>query len=416
MAFLRFKRMMYPVWRRQVPAMLQPFMDTTFNKFFPVYADKRPPRDTSEMARFLVDWNLITDSDLVSLRDALAQVDMPIHTVAPDAEPRLHDGSPLRMPAQWEPTERVLVSWGRMYPTLWQMHAEMIEAISHVASAEILAPSALWARAIAVYLANRGKANMDNVSFLVLRTDDIWIRDYGPMIGISETGERVAINATYDVLPQYPQADDDAMGRRWAAHHDMAVQPLRLHTEGGNLWSDGAGTLIMSSQLFYSNRYYTRDRMLAYLHSIFAFQKTIITPRLTLEETGHVDLLVKLASADTVLVSKAASPSTAEVLRKAKRLFERETNAQGIPYRVLELPTPNLYLNWFMYTIRRAYTNALTVNGRVLVPVFGIPQDDTALRVYETALPDYDIIPIDSSVGIHGGGAVHCMTKEVPMA
>ncbi|MEO1165906.1 MAG: agmatine deiminase family protein [Chloroflexota bacterium] len=415
MAFLRFERMIYPVWRRQVPAMIKPFMDTAFGKFFPVYADKRPPRDASEMARFLVDWDLIVDSDLVSLRDAISQVEMSIDVVASDGEPRLHDGSPLRMPAQWEQTERVLVSWGRMYPTLWNMHAEMIEAISHVATTEILAPSELWARAIAVYLASRGKAHMDNVCFLVLRTDDIWIRDYGPMIGISETGERVAVNATYDVLPQYPQADDDGMGRRWAAHHDLAVQPLHLHTEGGNLWSDGAGTLLMSSQILYSNRYYTRDRMLDYLHGIFDFQKAIITPRLTLEETGHVDLLVKLARADTVLVSKAESPSTAEVMRKAKRLFERETNAQGVPYRVLELPTPSLYLNWIMYTIRRAYTNSLTVNGRVLVPVFDIPEDDIALRTYETALPDYEIVPIASRVGINGGGAVHCMTKEVPM-
>ncbi|MEO1645596.1 MAG: agmatine deiminase family protein, partial [Chloroflexota bacterium] len=293
--------------------------------------------------------------------------------------------------------------------------AEMIEAISHVATAEILAPSELWAQAIAVYLASRGKANMDNVCFLVLRTDDIWIRDYGPMIGISENGERIAVNATYDVLPQYPQADDDGMGRRWATHHDLAVQPLHLHTEGGNLWSDGAGTLLMSSQILYSNRYYTRDRMLDYLHGIFDFQKAIITPRLTLEETGHVDLLVKLARADTVLVSKAESPSTAEVMRKAKRLFERETNAQGTPYRVLELPTPSLYLNWITYTIRRAYTNSLTVNGRVLVPVFDIPEDDIALRTYETALPDYEIVPIASRIGINGGGAVHCMTKEVPM-
>lgn len=414
MAFLRFDRMMYPVWRRQVPTVLKPFMDTAFARFYPVHADRHPPRDETEMARFLVDWDLITDSDLASLRDALTQVDVTVEVAARDDMPQAHDGSVVRIPAQWEPTERVLVSWGRMYPTLWTMHAAMVEAISAVATVEILVPSALWARAVAVYLEARGLAKLDNVCFLVLRTDDIWIRDYGPIMGVSETGERVAVNPTYDVLPQYPQADDDGMVRRWTAHHDIAVQKLHLHTEGGNLWSDGAGTLIMSSQIFYSNRYYTRDSLLDYLHSVFDFQKMIITPRLTLEETGHVDLLVKLASADTVLVSEADSPSTAEVLRKTRRLFERETNATGAPYRVLGLPTPGLYLNWMTYTIRRAYTNALTVNGRVLVPVFGVRQDEIALRVYEEAMPDYEIIPIDSAVGINGGGAVHCMTKEVP--
>src|SRR5690606_24677718 len=123
--------------------------------------------------------------------------------------------------------------------------------------------------------------------------------------------------------------------------------------------------------------------LLDYLHEVFHFDKAIISPRLTLEETGHVDLLVKLASADTVFVSKAESFSTEEVLRKVKRLFQRESNAKGNPYHIVELPTPPLYLNWFNYTIRRAYTNSLTVNQQVMVPVFGIKQDELALRLYE---------------------------------
>jgi len=413
--FLRFETIIYPLWRREMPPAIRPFVDTLFNHVAPAYADKNPPQSPQEMARFLVDWEIITDSDLQSLSNALEAVTVTITDVDRDTQPRMHNGSPVRLPAQWEQTERVLISWGRMYPKMWKMHAQMAEAVSQVAVAEILAPTDLWARAIAVYLQARGRANMDNIHCLVLRTDDIWIRDYGPIIGIADDGGRVAVNPIYDVLPQYPQADDNGMGARWAAHHDIALQPLNLHAEGGNVWSDGDGTLIMSSQIFYSNRYYTRDTMLDYLHQIFHFEKAIITPRLTLEETGHVDLLVKLGTADTVFLSKAQSFSTEEVLRKVKRLFERETNAKGDAYNIVELPTPPLYANWLTYSIRRGYTNALTVNKQVLVPVFGIAQDDIALRLYDEHMPDdYTIIPIDSTVGINGGGAVHCMTKEVP--
>ncbi len=413
--FLRFQSIIYPQWRRQVSPFVKPFVDTFYNHFYPVYADKRPPETPQEMARFMVDWDIIPSADLQSLSNALYAVEVHIEIANRDAIPRQHDGSPVRIPAQWEETERVLISWGRMYPNMWQMHAQMAEAISQVAIVEILAPTEMWARAIAVYLEARGHANMDNIQMLVLGTNDIWIRDYGPIIGVADSGEAVAVNPIYAVLPQYPQADDNGMGACWAAHHDIAEQPLNLHTEGGNLWSDGQGTLIMSSQIFYSNRYYTRDTMLDYLHEVFQFDKAIIAPRLTLEETGHVDLLAKLVSEDTVFVSKAESFSAEEVLRKVKRLFERETNASGNPYHVIELPTPPLYLNWFNYTIRRAYTNSLTVNKQVLVPVFGIKQDEEALRIYEDTMPDYTIVPIDSAVGINGGGAVHCMTKEVPM-
>jgi agmatine deiminase len=61
----------------------------------------------------------------------------------------------------------------------------------------------------------------------------------------------------------------------------------------------------------------------------------------------------------------------------------------------------------------RSYTNSLTVNGRVLVPIFRVPQDSRALAVYQSALPEFEIIPVDCSRAANGGGAVHCLTKEV---
>jgi len=387
-----------------------------YQQLFPVHEDRNPPQTPIEMAEYLVKWGIMPGALLDTLGRSLINMQLHLEFVDRHGTPPQHDGSPLRIPAQWERSERILISWGRFYPDLWPMHAQMVEAVSQVAVVELLLPTEMWARAVAVYLDWRGIAKMDNVHFLILRTDDIWIRDYGPIIGIDDSGRRVALNPIYDVLPMYPQADDDGMNSRWAAHHQIPVQSIDLHTEGGNLWSDGQGTLIMSSQIFYSNPYFNRDSLEQYLHRFIKFEKLIITPRLTLEETGHVDLLVKLASEDLIFVSRAESPSTIEVMRKAKRLFQRETNASGQAYRVVELPTPGLYLNWFVYTIRRAYTNALTVNGRVLVPVFGIPQDEVALRIYEDHMPGYEIVPIHSAVGINGGGAVHCMTKEIPVA
>lgn len=411
---LRFEYIVYPVWRRRLPAWLRPLAEAVLPLAFPVDADRQPPRSPEQMARYLSEWEIMdwSPSELVH---QLTDTRLNLSHANPNAEARIYNGDPLRIPAQWEQTERALISWGNIYPPLWPMHATMAEAISHVATCEILVPDEWWGRAVWIYLLQRGYADMSRIQVLVLPTDDIWIRDYGPVMARTRIGQRVAVNPPYAVLPQYPQARDNSMTELWAAHHDIPVLPFDLHTEGGNLWSDGLGTLIMSEQIFYSNRYYDRDRLLRYLHRVFDFEKLIITPRLTLEETGHVDLLVKLGAPDLVFVSAATSLTTAQALRKTRRLFERERNAQDQPYRVVELPTPPLYLNWFSYTIRRSYTNALTINGRVLVPVFGLASDDLALQTYAAHLPDHEIIPIDSRIGINGGGAVHCMTKEIPI-
>lgn len=412
---LRFDPILYPLWRRQQHSLVKPFAEAVFRRMFPTYADQHQPGEPAHLARYLVDEGIVR-GDVNEWTERISASTPSIEVVAQDGMPPQHDGSPVCLPAQWAPAEAVLLRFGTFYPDVWPMHAQMIEAISTVARCDVLVDHPLWAYAICAYLHERNRARREQVRFLVLPTNDVWIRDYGPIVGYDRAGQRVALNATYAVLPQYPQGDDDGMPARWAAHRSIPVQPLELFTEGGNVWSDGQGTLIMSEQIFYSNRYHDRERLLAYLHARLDFDRLIITPRLTLEETGHVDLLVKLAGPQTVLVSAATSFSTSEALRKTRRLLARTTNARGEPYHILELPTPPLYLNWFTYTIRRAYTNSLTLNGTVLVPVFGLPEDEVALRQYEIAMPGVTVIPIESAIGINGGGAVHCMTKEVPVA
>jgi agmatine deiminase len=259
-------------------------------------------------------------------------------------------------------------------------------------------------------------AALERVRFLPIPTDDIWVRDHGPIVGLNGEGQRVALGAIYDHLPQYPQTRDDAMPVRWSAHSGIPLRPVDLHNEGGNLISDGQGTLIMTDKVLPRNPQFTRRTFEDYLHTMFDYDKLILTPRLRIETTGHVDLLVKLADAETVLLSRPNHPVLRGRLGEAVDLFRRETNAHGQRYRVETLPTPDIYWNWFVYPIRRSYTNALTVNGRVLVPVYGIASDDEALATYARVLPEYNICPIDARVGANGGGAVHCLTKEVPAA
>lgn len=413
-SLLRFEEVIYPVWRRALPRALRAALLPLLRRHYPVDVDQNPPTDTSMMARYLLDWRLSGERDLATIQRDLDRLVVSIETVPTDQEPVRYSGPCLRVPAQWEPGERVLVSWGQPYPMLYPMQAELVEALSSVATVDLLVSSETWARGIGYYLAQRGRTNFDRLRLLVLRTDDIWVRDYGPIVGIAPDGERVAVNPIYDVLPAYPQANDDSMTDHYAAYHGMRVQPLALRTEGGNLWSDGAGTLIMSEQIFRMNRYHTRESVTQALHDVFDFEKLIIPPRISVEETGHIDLSVKLGNANTVFISQPTSLTTAEVLRKTRRLFERETNAAGDSYNIIALPTPPLYLNWFVYPIRRAYTNALTINGHLLVPIYNTPEDDEALSLYAAHLPEFNVVPIRSTVGINGGGAVHCMTKEIP--
>lgn len=421
----RFEPIPYPLWRRRwpfLPDVAQPLLRSALKAFYPLEFDDEPPASAKAVAHFLTRWNLLPEKmDAPTARRALetdADLNAPPERAleAATAAAQTVD-SPVRIPAQWEVMERVIVTFPIMYPALWDAHAQMIEAISPVAQVDVLVPARWWAAAVRLFLRERGRAKMDNVCLLLLPTDDIWVRDYGPIVGLNDAGDRVTLSATYDPLPNYPQARDNAMPERYAAYHGLPVRALDLHTEGGNLWSDGAGTLLMTNDLFQRNPHLDREAVIDRLRETIRFEKLIFTPSLAREETGHIDLLVKLVDARTVLVSAGQLAfGNTERLQEAAAIFERETNAAGEPYRVIRLPAPPIYANWFAYLIFRSYTNALTVNGRVLVPIYGAREDALALNIYREAMPEHDIIPIDCRYAANGGGAVHCLTKEIPAA
>ncbi|MBN8593841.1 MAG: agmatine deiminase family protein [Anaerolineae bacterium] len=414
---LQFNTIPYPLWRRQWPGPLGGFVRRMSERYLAAEADLKPPANAYAMAEFMARYGLLGEERAGAARDAMRQHPATVEIVAQtglEARPVENYMGKVRLPAQWSPQEAVILTWPVMYPPLWNQHAQMTEAITPVAGVQIIVPNALWATAIQHVLTRRGKAEMSRVRFLQLPTDDIWVRDYGPIMGRGANGEQVAVKAIFDPLPEYPQAQDNAMPLAWAAYEEVPVKHLNLHLEGGNVWSDGAGTLIVSEQVYYANPDLTAETLPDRLRMALDFDKLIVTPRLDREETGHVDLVIKLADARTVLLCGSNVAYNRPNIEAARRLFENTTNAAGERYRVIELPMPKLYLNWGVYPVWRSYTNALTVNGRVLVPVYGVVEDIEALATYRQAMPDYEIIPIDCSASINGGGGVHCLTKEVP--
>jgi agmatine deiminase len=343
------------------------------------------------------------------------QAHAPAYEIAPAAAPDRSFEGPLHLPAQWEPAEAVIVRFPVLYGALWETHAQMIEAISQVARADVLVPAAAWVSAIDVFLRARERAAFERVRYIVLATDDLWVRDFGPFIGYTAQGERAAIGAVFDPLPAYPQALDAAMAARYAALRYLPFRRIDLHTEGGNFWSDGQGTLLVSVGLYERNPHLSRAEVEHRLSQAFAHQRLLVTPSLWREETGHVDLLVKWGDARTLLVA-APTWFNQRALHETAALLRKAHNAAGEPFRTFILPMPRPYLNWGIWPVWRSYTNALTVNGRVLVPVFGIPEDSAALATYQRALPQFQIVPIMCAAAANGGGAVHCLTKEVPAA
>jgi agmatine deiminase len=60
------------------------------------------------------------------------------------------------------------------------------------------------------------------------------------------------------------------------------------------------------------------------------------------------------------------------------------------------------------------YANFYFVNGAVLVPQYGDPQDQRALEILQKVFSDRQVIGLPSRFIITGGGSFHCLTQQQP--
>jgi len=162
----RYHALLMPIWRRR----------------YPVGADVVPPPDTEALAQWMDRWGLLPPrlqpAAARTRLDALAST--PVEVIEPHATSAEGSGESLRLPAEWEPTEAVVLAWPVLYPGLWDFYCDLVAAVAPVARVDVLIPDAIYAAAILTYLGEAWQAH-PAIRFLVTPTDDIWIRDYGPL-------------------------------------------------------------------------------------------------------------------------------------------------------------------------------------------------------------------------------------------
>ena len=218
--------------------------------------------------------------------------------------------------------------------------------------------------------------------------------------------------------------------------HNTTQAPWDLMATGGNFMSDGMGTAFSSELIvdensggyawegFDGNVYYpdhTIEDINNTLEEFMGIDNYIIMENLPYDGIHHIDMHMKLLNEETLLIAEypegvADGP---QIEANIQYVLENYTSAFGTPYDVIRIPSPpsssgNYPDNNGYY---RTYTNSVFVNNTVLVPFYRTEYDTIAQRIYEQALPGYNIIGIDvDNQGqnlISYSGAIHCITHSV---
>ena len=321
--------------------------------------------------------------------------------------------TPVRTMAEWEEVQGIIVAW--------ISYTSIIRQIVDYAQDEGLVFIVCSdSNAVKTFLTSGG-VPLVNLKFVITPFNSVWCRDYGPWAAYSGVSDSLKI---IDWIYNRPRPLDDNVPVGFSNYTGLpiyqAIQaPNDLIATGGNLMVDGNGTAFSSRLITDENPGKTEAQIDTIMRKYMGIKRYIKMNTLPYDGIHHIDMHIKLLDEETLLVGQyptgiADGPQIELNLQYVLNNFQ---TCYGRPYKVVRIPMPPSSSGQYPPSSNYfTYTNSVFVNKTVIVPIYGLAQDTTALRIYRENLPGYRIVGINSSSMISALGAIHCITKEIGVA
>lgn len=315
--------------------------------------------------------------------------------------------------------------WGPSLDTVYPVFASIGREIAAREALLSVCRSAEHAREVRGLLIGAG-ARADRLRFALAASNDTWARDHGPLTtleGDTPTLNHFGFNGWGG---KFEAGLDGAIVRRvheQGSFGKAAYAGRDLVLEGGAVETDGAGTLLATRSSVITetrNPGVSEAAIEARLAEWLGLDRCLWLDRgdISGDDTdGHIDTLARFTDRDTIIYATAPAGDTdhAALTALADQLGELRTR-DGRPYRLLPLPFPGVHRAADGRRLPATYANFLIVNGAVLLPVYGVPQDDEAHALLTQAFPGRTIVAVDCRAIIEQNGSLHCLTMQFPAA
>ncbi|MGI6369164.1 MAG: T9SS type A sorting domain-containing protein [Ignavibacteria bacterium] len=327
----------------------------------------------------------------------------------------------------------------------------LINAIQKECTAWIRISNLRDSTVVKEYMAAKGMELTNYKFFTDINGEDaFWVRDWGPLGFYYGDEQKLAfVDAHY-----YPgRAFDDEFPKVLLAEQGYDHYNLPVQMEGGNIMNDGYKYGTYSDVIYGNNTgnegqiYYdkemkqwfqkpftplTKAQLDAKMKEAFGFEDVIVPKHLISDGgTGHIDLWIKQFDEETMLIAnmpeKYSSLTDYKIIQKNRAMIAAKETAFGTKYRFLNAPMPRLDngsdmpVNDSLYNNDpRGYLNGVIVNKSYIYPTFSrkgeqnYKHDSTNNEILKELLPGYNLVPIDSRYLTPGGGALHCITMQIP--
>ncbi|PKH68417.1 agmatine deiminase [Flavobacterium sp. ALD4] len=339
-----------------------------------------------------------------------------------------------RFPAEWENQQGILLCFphnGKDWPGKYEaIQWAFIEFIKKVATYEtvILVVIDDKLKEKVARMLEMAHVNLDNISFIIQKTNRSWMRDSGPIV-IKNGEQREALNFNFNGWAKYKNFQlDKHIPATVANFLDIPLTQVMYKgkpviVEGGAIDSNGRGTLLTSEECLMHPDIQVRNPNFTKADYEAVFKEYLgITNVIWLgngvegdDTHGHIDDLCRFINEDTIVTIIETNTEDNNYLPLQDNL-KRLQNAKlenGKSPVIVALPMPKR-LDFEDLRLPASYANFLILNKCVLVPTFNDPSDRKALNILAECFPDREIIGISAIDLIWGFGTLHCLSQQIP--
>lgn len=349
------------------------------------------------------------------------------------------------MPAEFAPQERVWLIWPER-TDVWRSGAKPVQkTIAEIACA--IAKFTPVTMCVSDGQYEHCCASLpDEISVVEVSSNDSWVRDNGPTFLINGKGELRACDWKFNAWgglvngAYFPWDKDDRVASKICSM--LGIKSYRTEDfvlEGGSFHVDGEGTVLTTKMCLLDhgrNPHLSMAEIEEHLKQYLNVEKVLwLEDGIDPDEThGHVDDVACFARAGEAvcIYTEDTSHPFYEQSQAAYKALCGMTDAKGRALKVHKLCcTKNIVTLCDDYEIDTcktaqdrhegeicisSYLNFLITNGGVIVPQYGDENDSLALAQLAEIFPEHEIVGVQTTEIVYGGGNIHCMTQQQPRA
>ncbi|WP_066829614.1 agmatine deiminase family protein [Rufibacter ruber] len=250
-------------------------------------------------------------------------------------------------------------------------------------------------------LENVLRQNEVNYAFLP-GTKDVWAVDYMPIQVASDR---------FVQFVYYPDYLQTIKLRKTISDVDAICETLEIVPEKSPLLVDGGNIVrgkdrvIMCDKVFRENPTVPEKTLIRELREYLEVDHLIFVPTDKADKIGHADGMVRFLDDKTVLINDYSKEKSEFQSTFRMALHNAELDWVEIPY--------NPYGNREKIQANGIYINYLEMEGTIILPTFGIREDDVVAKQMESLFPNYNFALVNSNEIANEGGVLNCISWNI---